>query len=90
MNRRELIIRAWKDPRYRASLSTEERAALPESPAGQSMAELEESQLDQAVGGGLPGGGIITSPIRCRTVAIAKCGPTLTWVGPCPPPPVLE
>lgn len=72
MRSREQIIRAWKDPEYRARLSAEERAELPESPAGQSVAELEESQLDQAVGGGGPG---FTSPIRCRTLDLGFCGP---------------
>ena len=49
------IIRAWKDPAFRASLSTEQRTALPECPAGTSLTELDESDLDGAVGGGLPG-----------------------------------
>jgi mersacidin/lichenicidin family type 2 lantibiotic len=49
------IIRAWKDPAFRSSLSTEERAALPECPAGSNFTEIDESDLDGAVGGGLPG-----------------------------------
>lgn len=48
---RERIIRAWKDPEYRASLSTEERAALPECPAGRSLTELQDEELAEAVGG---------------------------------------
>ena len=48
----ELIIRAWKDPEFRASLTTEERSALPECPAGQAFTELDESELQDAVGGG--------------------------------------
>ncbi len=55
MSNKELIIRAWKDPQYRASLSTEERAALPESPVGPSMGALGEAELGMAVGGGAPG-----------------------------------
>jgi len=50
------IIRAWKDPEFRSRLSTEQRAALPECPAGTNLTELDESDLDGAVGGGLPGG----------------------------------
>jgi mersacidin/lichenicidin family type 2 lantibiotic len=46
---RESIIRAWKDPAYRASLSPEQRAELPEHPSG--VAELDEGALGQAVGG---------------------------------------
>jgi mersacidin/lichenicidin family type 2 lantibiotic len=51
MSNKELIIRAWKNPQYRASLSTEERAALPESPMGPSMAALVEAELEWVVGG---------------------------------------
>lgn len=29
-----LSIRAWKEPEFRAHLSTEQRASLPESPSG--------------------------------------------------------
>ncbi|MDY7226234.1 mersacidin/lichenicidin family type 2 lantibiotic [Hyalangium rubrum] len=49
--KRELIIRAWKDPEFRARLSTEERDALPESPAGYALSELDESHLADVVGG---------------------------------------
>jgi mersacidin/lichenicidin family type 2 lantibiotic len=50
--KRETIIRAWKDPEFRASLTTEERSALPECPAGPAFTELDESELEDAVGGG--------------------------------------
>lgn len=46
---RDKIIRAWKDPFYRISLSNEEQAALPENPAG--AIELTDEELDMAVGG---------------------------------------
>ncbi|QRO00732.1 mersacidin/lichenicidin family type 2 lantibiotic [Archangium violaceum] len=49
--RAETIIRAWKDPAFRASLTSEERAALPELPSGKPMTELEEGELSDAVGG---------------------------------------
>jgi mersacidin/lichenicidin family type 2 lantibiotic len=84
MSRREQIIRAWKDPEYRARLSAGERAELPESPAGQSVAELEESQLGHAVGGGGPG---FSSPIRCRSLDLGICGNSVKL--PCIPPPRL-
>ena len=60
MSNKEQIIRAWKDPQYRAGLSTEERAALPESPAGPSMESLGEAELGVALGGG--------APARTRTI----------------------
>jgi len=37
------IVRAWKDPVYRASLSAEERSLLPLHPSG--LMELDEQQL---------------------------------------------
>ena len=49
--RAETIIRAWKDPKFRASLTSEERAALPELPSGKPVTELDEGELADAVGG---------------------------------------
>jgi mersacidin/lichenicidin family type 2 lantibiotic len=46
---RDKIIRAWKDPEYRQSLSEEERELLPENPAG--AIELTDEELDMAAGG---------------------------------------
>jgi mersacidin/lichenicidin family type 2 lantibiotic len=43
------IIRAWKDDDYRMSLSTDERRALPENPAG--LVEFSGADLNQAAGG---------------------------------------
>jgi mersacidin/lichenicidin family type 2 lantibiotic len=51
---RTTIIRAWKDPAFRASLNSEQRAALPESPSGKPMTEVSESELEDVVGGGVP------------------------------------
>ncbi|MCY1081986.1 mersacidin/lichenicidin family type 2 lantibiotic [Archangium lansingense] len=47
---KESIVRAWKDPAYRASLSPEQRTELPEHPSG--VAELDDATLGEAVGGG--------------------------------------
>jgi mersacidin/lichenicidin family type 2 lantibiotic len=49
--KKEVIVRAWKDPEYRASLSPEERATLPECPSGRSMTDLGEDELLEIVGG---------------------------------------
>ncbi len=49
--RAETIIRAWKDPAFRASLTSEERAALPDIPSGKPVTELDEGELADAVGG---------------------------------------
>ncbi len=43
------IIRAWKDPVYRSSLSAKERAQLPKNPVG--MIEIENSNLRELIGG---------------------------------------
>jgi mersacidin/lichenicidin family type 2 lantibiotic len=51
---KDLIIRAWKDPNYRASLSAEQRAALPESPAGAPLTDMSETELGQVAGAGRP------------------------------------
>lgn len=49
--KKEDVVRAWKDPAYRASLSAEEREALPDCPAGRPLAELQDEQLLGIVGG---------------------------------------
>jgi mersacidin/lichenicidin family type 2 lantibiotic len=46
-----MIIQAWKNPEYRASLPHEQRAALPENPSGRPLTELEDSELDDITGG---------------------------------------
>lgn len=43
------VIRAWKDPEFRAELSEEELTSLPQSPAG--AIELTDDELDAAAGG---------------------------------------
>jgi mersacidin/lichenicidin family type 2 lantibiotic len=43
------VIRAWKDPEYRLSLTDAERAKLPAHPAG--LSGLFEAELDSVQGG---------------------------------------
>ena len=62
------IIRAWKDPVFRNSLSNEERALLPENPAG--IVELTDAQLEGAGAKGLPDSYL--------------CTLTCTWGTKCP------
>jgi mersacidin/lichenicidin family type 2 lantibiotic len=47
--KKEKILRAWRDPEFRESLSPEELAALPDHPS--SALELRDEQLTLAVGG---------------------------------------
>jgi mersacidin/lichenicidin family type 2 lantibiotic len=42
------LVRAWKDPVYRASLTAEERAGLAAHPAG--ILDLDEEQLKLTAG----------------------------------------
>jgi mersacidin/lichenicidin family type 2 lantibiotic len=50
------IIRAWKDPEYRLSLSEGERALLPLHPSG--LIELADSEMHAIAGGA--GGSTVT------------------------------
>ncbi len=69
--KKDMIIRAWKDPQYRASLPAGERAALPESPSGRPMTELGERELRETVGGvKLPGP--MTEPLFCCIYVITS------------------
>lgn len=64
----ERAIRAWKDPKFRAQLSPEERADLPESPAGPGPREEGDEVLDDVSGGMTPvtsGGNICTLTTEC-------------------------
>lgn len=45
----EDVIRAWKDAEFRAQLSEEERALLPQNPAG--LVQLTDEALQDVVGG---------------------------------------
>jgi mersacidin/lichenicidin family type 2 lantibiotic len=49
MMKKEKILRAWRDPEFRESLTAEELTLLPEHPA--SAIELRDEQLTVAVGG---------------------------------------
>ncbi len=76
----EDIIRAWKDEDYRNSLSEEQRAQLPENPAG--MVELSDEAM-QNVGGGLFS--LIGKSCRDRenTEASGVCIGTVGAADPC-------
>jgi mersacidin/lichenicidin family type 2 lantibiotic len=47
---KENIIRAWKDPEYRSSLSAHQHALLPPSPAGM----IDDGKLAEVAGGASP------------------------------------
>lgn len=66
------VIRAWKDEFYRAGLSAEELAALPEHPAG--LVELDQTDLAGVVGAHSE------DTMACCTTCCC------TMPGLCPPP----
>ncbi|MEM9291056.1 MAG: mersacidin/lichenicidin family type 2 lantibiotic [Acidobacteriota bacterium] len=67
------VIRAWRDPKYRRSLETEQSNQLPEHPAGKIKA-IDDDVLASVTGGCCPPFLISTSPEYCT----ALCSP-------CPP-----
>jgi mersacidin/lichenicidin family type 2 lantibiotic len=78
MNKND-VIRAWKDPFYRASLSEEAQAALPRHPAG--IVELSDDQL-RTWGGSEP----ITTAINCTNYTfgtLKACCPPITTAATC-------
>ena len=45
------IVRAWRDPAFRATLTPEQQALFPQHPSGVNIEELSDEQLEQAAGG---------------------------------------
>lgn len=69
--KKDHVIRAWRDEEYRRSLSAEERALLPEHPAG-ALTDLADEVLASLTGG-------CTKPntfVGCgNSTAAASCEP---------------
>jgi mersacidin/lichenicidin family type 2 lantibiotic len=57
------IVRAWKDEEYRLSLTEQERALLPENPAG--LIELDNDEMRAVLGG---------QATTTATTKLAYCG----------------
>jgi len=68
--KKEWIVRAWKDPAFRASLSAEERASLPDSPSGRALTELDESELLGITSGRIAGPGALHGVYRPRSADV--------------------
>ena len=67
------VIRGWKDEDYRQSLSHEQRAMLPEHPAG--VIELSDEEMD-AAGGTF----ILLITVFCHTAFVVgedRCFPAI-------------
>jgi mersacidin/lichenicidin family type 2 lantibiotic len=65
------IIRAWKSPAYRNTLSATELASLPANPAG--AIELTEADLGEV------SGGIFTLPVCTRICSRFSCDCSTAW-----------
>jgi mersacidin/lichenicidin family type 2 lantibiotic len=59
------IIRAWEDPDFRSSLSPDERAALPDHPAG--AIELTDAELGGVLGAAQSGNSVGCNTKTCVT-----------------------
>ena len=66
------IVRAWKDPEYRQSLSEAEKAFLPEHPAG--LTELTDAEMG-VVTGGLPRQTLTVRGEICCCDSVSICAP---------------
>jgi mersacidin/lichenicidin family type 2 lantibiotic len=76
----EDIIRAWKDEDYRNSLSEEQRAQLPENPAG--MVELSNESMQAIAGGAGQQSFNNTNPLPvCVKTVTLTCGCTIKLFG---------
>ena len=65
------IIRAWKDPEYRESLSEAELAALPQNPAG--LIDLTDTELEGVAGGAKPTGKWFSTGCPCSRQQGGTC-----------------
>lgn len=78
----EMVLRAWSDPVYLASLGDEQRGALPANPSGRSNEEV----LDEVVGGEWTfTGGCDTwgCGTACPTDSCTCTGPSCTCCSDC-------
>ena len=70
------IIRAWKNEEYRLSLSADQRALLPEQPAG--LIELTDAELELVAGG--RGGTTTGNSTGCDTLDLVVGGEQKSWL----------
>jgi mersacidin/lichenicidin family type 2 lantibiotic len=70
----EQIVRAWREPDFWDALAADERASVPENPAG--LVELFDAQLEKIVGGFH---GSTHAGTQCNSTAISAC--QTCWTG---------
>ena len=66
------VVRAWKDPAYRAGLGAQELSLIPPNPAG--VVELSDAQLKEATG---LAAAVVTTNLACTmyTYSRFRCCP---------------
>ena len=70
----DMVVRAWKDPAYRASLPAYEQAALAANPAG--LVELSDTELMEVNGGTSIACVIIATVVSLVAAVCPGDGPT--------------
>ena len=70
------IVRAWRDPEYRASLGEREQHLLPAHPSG--LIELQESELDAVAGAAHN-----SSKSQCTPVGVCRTKDSICNSGIC-------
>lgn len=69
--KKSTILRAWKDPMFRMSLSEEERSRLPSHPAG--AASLDDRDLTRVAGGSTDSVCICTTTVYTTCCSDGTC-----------------
>jgi mersacidin/lichenicidin family type 2 lantibiotic len=71
------VVRSWKDPRYRRTLSTQQLQTLPEHPAGSAMLSHHELKVASGLMDEEGGFGVLTTNFGCTLPTFAgwkQCG----------------
>lgn len=76
----ELIVRAWKEPEFRARLTSEQFQTLPEHPSGKPMTELGDEDLSDVMGGREDKSTITLLTTSATTLNLTNTPNTLTIV----------
>lgn len=66
----EQIVRAWREPQYRQSLSAAQKKLLPENPAGQIICSADIGSTNNA---GLDQATFVTCPTNCYVLTWKPC-----------------
>jgi mersacidin/lichenicidin family type 2 lantibiotic len=71
------IVRSWKDPKYRRSLSLQQLETLPQHPAGYAMLSDQELKAASGLMDDEEGFGVLTTSFDCTSITFRSwksCG----------------